>query len=165
MSCNKCKKKSQDYKWCDCNNESPCNEATPKESCEVQLDAKEVFYKLKGDCFSNMSFLDIPKGADLEYILERFAYFIENFSYFDVTPNKYNAPDLKTFIDYLLVDLAVTQNCCKNQGCEINNLKERLTNLETRISYLENPSIVDTHGRGFTINSSLKEVLQSISNS
>jgi hypothetical protein len=184
MSCNKCNRQKEScscrkkipickepehkcheselYRWCD--KEDPCHETTCKTECVVQIDAKEVFYKLKGDCFSEMSFLDIPKGADLEYILERFATFIENFSYFDVTPNKYGATDLKSYMDALTLDVKLTQECCNNKQAEIDLLKQEITAIKLRLSDIEKPKIVDTRGLGFTNNSTLKEVIQILAN-
>ena len=178
MSCKKCNSQKQEcscnkknpvcieselYKWCD-NDENPCNKNTCKTECVSQIDSKEVFYKLKGDCFSEMSFLDIPKGASLEYVLERFATFIGNFSYFEVTPNDYGATDLKTYMDALTLDVKLAKDCCNNKQLQINTLTAEITAIKTRLNNIENPQITDTRGLGFTTNSSLKSVIQTLAN-
>jgi len=170
-----CKKKTSTYKKSEHNcNESelydwcgdtiPCNETSSDNECVVQIDAKEVFYKLKGDLYSNMSFLDIPKGADLDYILERFAYFIENFSYFNVTPNDYGATDLKTYMEALTLDVKLSKECCESKQQQINLLLLDIALIKSRLNSVENPQITDTRGLGFTVNSSLKSVIQILSN-
>lgn len=154
--------KSEIYKWCE--KEDPCHETTCHTECVVQVDAKEVFYKLKGDCFSNMTFLDIPKGADLEYILERFGTFIENFSYFEVTPNQYGATDLKTYMDALTLDVKLTKDCCDSKQQQIDLLKQEIAAMNLRLNAIENPQITDTRGLGFTSTSTLKAVIQTLAN-
>jgi hypothetical protein len=154
--------KSELYKWCD--KQDACNETTCETECVNQIDAKEVYYKLKGDCFSNMTFLDIPKGADLEYILERFGTFIENFSYFNVTPNQYGATDLKTYMDALTLDVKLAKDCCNNKQQQIDLLNQEIVAIKSRLSAIENPQIIDTRGLGFTVNSTLKSVIQTLSN-
>lgn len=151
-----------------CNKETcSCKKKLSAEVCAetvFQIDSKEVFYKLKGDCFSNMNFLDIPKGSSVEYVLERFATFIENFSYFDVTPNEYNAPDLKTYMDALTLDVKLTKQCCEDKQQQINTLLQEIVAIKNRLVAIEQPQIVDSRGLGFTVNSSIKTVIQTLAN-
>jgi hypothetical protein len=178
MGCNRCKKqecscrknipicKEPEHKchksWCE--TPDPCNETSCETECVVQIDAKEVFYKLKGDCFSNLSQFDIPKGADLEYILERAFFFIENFSYFDITPNTYGATDLKSFMDALVLDVKLIRECCENKQSQIDLLKQEIANIKNRLTAVEYPNIIDSRGLGFTVSSPLKTVIQTLSN-
>lgn len=144
----------------------PCKEKEEeKQDCcsKPQIDTKDIFYKLEGECFSNLDALSIPKGASLEYILERLGFFIENFNYFDLTDNKYDAKSFKEFMTSLQGEL---QYISQNQNIfnqNLETLNDRLNNLESKVTSIEYPQITDTSGIGFTIQNNLKTILQKYS--
>lgn len=172
MSC----KSSNCGKSCGCNTPTPrivaetkvckkdsCNKEEEK-CCSTQIDARDVFYRLKAGCnsFSNLDSLGIPKGADLEHILERMGRYIATFNYFDVTGNIYES---KNFNDFML-DL---QEDIQNFRLEIVNFTEKLENqqlllssINERLTNLENPKILDSKGLGFTVNDTIFKVIQTI---
>ena len=137
---------------------------TEEECCEGQIDTRDVFYRLKADCnsFSNLDLLGIPKGADLEHILERMGKYIATFNYFDVKDNIYDSKDFNEFMLDLQEDIQKFRLEILNfteklelQQLSIDNIKERLTKLEK-------PSILDSRGLGFTINDNIFKVLQTL---
>lgn len=135
-----------------------------KDNCQGQIDARDVFYRLNAECnsFSNLDSLGIPKGADLEHILERMGKYIATFNYFDVNGNIYESKDFNDFMLDLQEDIqkfrleifSFTEKL-ETQQLAINNIKDRLTKLE-------NPKILDSRGLGFTVNDTIFKVIQTI---
>lgn len=135
-----------------------------EEKCSTQVDARDVFYRLHADCnsFSNLDSLGIPKGADLEHILERMGRYIATFNYFDVNGNIYESKDFNEF----MLDL---QEDIQKLRLEVHTFTERLeiqqlslTTIHERLDRLENPSILDSRGLGFTKHDSIFKVIQTI---
>lgn len=142
--------------------------AKPDACCPVtkQTDARDVFYKLRTNPnrMSNLDKLGVPKGTDLETILELFGKYIANFSYFDFSNNMYDAKD---FVEFM----AMLQEDIQSLHLEICNLSEKqemntimMNSLVARIDKLEKPGITDTRGLGFTKTDSIFKVLQELSN-
>ena len=144
-----------------CSHKEPCScEQQPK----GQIDARDVFYKLESNCnaFSNLDSLGIPKGADLEHILERMGRYIATFNYFDVTGNIYDATDFNSYMKFLQEDISELHLKITNftEALENNIIKFNVIN--DRLDKLEKPEILDTRGLGFTINDNIFKILQII---
>lgn len=161
MACN-CKK-NKTINWCEANKDN----CEPQVCCETQeqIDAKEVIYKLKEDCFSNLEELGIPKGSNLEYILEQFGQYIYDWKYLNI-PTIPNQPQIVTFellINYLLNKINLLESSNQNLQSQINTTNQNLLNLTNTVSSILNPNVIDTNGIGFTINSSIHTVIQKLS--
>jgi hypothetical protein len=154
--------KSELYKWCDTPKDD-CHKTTCEEECTVQLDSKEVFYKLKGSCFSELEFIGIPKGSSLEFIIERFAQLIDMFSYIDLRDNKYGAKTIEEYLEKITLEIDGLIQAVYDRDSIIEALDNKIKCIEQRLADLENPRIVDTNAIGFTVNSGLNEVLQKLS--
>ena len=147
---------------CGCEDDCSCNKCNP---LKYQLDFKEVFYKIKGNgcASSNMDNLGIEKGADLEYVIEKFGRFITSFNYFDIRDNIYEAKDFTAFIDALQEDISELRLEITNLCEKYENIQLSLNAINQRLDKLEKPKIIDTRGLGFTINDTIFKVLQKIS--
>jgi hypothetical protein len=144
-----------------CGKSCSCDKCSPLTS---QLDMKEVFYKIKGkNCFSNLNNLGIEKGANLEYIIEKFGRFITSFNYFDVEDNIYESADFVSFMQDLQKDLQslrldIQCFCEKFEGIQLS-----LNTINERLDKLERPHTIDTRGLGFTNNDTIFKILQKLS--
>ena len=152
--------KSQLYQFCENDDSKKCCE---NESSGLQLDMKQVFYKLEDDCFSNLDALSIPKGADLEYTVERLAQLIENFTYVNLEPNKYGSDNIKDFLDNIVGEINDLQECYNEIKLNQQFVLNELNSLKSLVKSIEFPKIDDNYALGFNKNSSIQTILQSIS--
>jgi hypothetical protein len=144
-----------------CKKDSCCEEEVDP-CCKGQIDTRDVFYRLKADCnsFSNLDILGIPKGADLEHILERMGRYIATFNYFDVKDNMYGSKDFNEFMLDLQEDIQKFRLEILNFTEKLETQQLTLTNIQDRLIKLENPKILDSRGLGFTVNDNIFKVLQ-----
>jgi hypothetical protein len=106
--------------------------------------------------------LGIPKGADLEHILERMGRYIATFNYFDVKDNIYNSKDFNEFMLDLQEDLQKFRLEILNFTEKLELQQLTLTNIQERLTKLENPKILDSRGLGFTVNDNIFKVIQTL---
>ena len=129
----------------------------------TQHDARDIFYKIKCDSYSNLDNLGIEKGASLESIIETFGRMLNSFNYFDVRDNIYEAKTFDEFMRALQVDLNDVKTSILMLMDNYEALKLDYNDLNTRIKKLENPEILDTRGLGFTKFDTIFKVLQKLS--
>ena len=145
-----------------------CKNDEPEECCEnksegIQLDMKQVFYKMDDECFSNLDALSIPKGADLEYTVERLAQLIENFTFVNLEPNKYGSNDIKEFLDNIVEEINDLQKCYDEIKVNQQSIISELNSLKSLVKTIKYPKIDDNNALGFNKNSSIQTILQLIS--
>ena len=138
-----------------------CNTTSCKSS--KQFDTKDVFYKINCGGYSDLDNLGIQKGASLESIIETFGRMLNSFNYFDVRDNIYEAKTFDEFMKALQVDLNDIKTDILMLMDNYEALKLDYQGLDTRISKLENPQILDTRGLGFTKFDTIFKVLQKLS--
>lgn len=169
MACNSC------GDTCGCNKPGPRHSiekklCSHKEHCSSeekpkgQIDTRDVFYKLDSNCnaFSNLDSLGIPKGADLEHILERMGKYIATFNYFDVTGNIYGAEDFNSFMKFLQEDISELHLKITNFTEALENNTIIFNSIIARLNKLEKPTILDSRGLGFTVNDNIFKILQTL---
>lgn len=135
-------------------------------SCDKQIDATDVFYKIKcGATPSPLTPISITNGMSLQAIIEILGLHIVN-EVEIANPVVAGQPSITTYqqvIDYLigLNNARITQ--INQLQSQINTINTTLISLNNRLVNLEKPGITDTQGLGFTVYSSLQTVLQKFS--
>lgn len=174
-SCNKSKSTCNCASLPNCEPECGCGKAEPhfhierKNDCctsshsSSQHDARDIFYKIKCDSYSNLDNLGIQKGASLESIIENFGRMLNSFNYFDVRDNIYEAKTFDEFMRALQVDLNIIKTDIMMLVDNYEALKMDFHDFDVRLKKLENPQILDTRGLGFTKFDTIFKVLQKLS--
>lgn len=163
--CNKCNCKQEI--------ENPCFKDCCKEevTCDDFLSTSCIYYRLENRENSKLYSIRAENGTPLNTVLELFDKKFQNLQ--SASFDKYTLPYLQTvrsvktikdFAETVSLDLGNKTNRIKGLEECCATSTNSLNILSTEINAIKNPKIVDINGIGFTINSTIQEVLQALAN-